>query len=76
MGNYLQITKGKYHLRKAHSKLVGSWITEIGDVNEALHLWEYGKYIYTRVMNNHNELIFCGFFHFSRSEMLFLLEKH
>ncbi|XP_071816466.1 protein NipSnap homolog 3A-like isoform X2 [Apostichopus japonicus] len=41
MGNYLQITKGKYHLRKAHSKLVGSWITEIGDVNEALHLWEY-----------------------------------
>lgn len=45
MGDYLQLTKDKFHLRTAHSKVVGFWITELGGVNEAVHLWEYGKFM-------------------------------
>lgn len=41
MGDYLQLTKDKFHLRTAHSRVVGFWITELGGVNEAVHLWEY-----------------------------------
>ncbi|PIK58685.1 hypothetical protein BSL78_04368 [Apostichopus japonicus] len=41
MGEYVQLTKDKFHLRTAHSKLVGFWLTELGGVNESVHLWEY-----------------------------------
>ncbi|KAJ8042314.1 Protein NipSnap-like 3B [Holothuria leucospilota] len=40
-GKYKQLTTEKYHLRTAHSKMIGFWMTEIGGVNEAVHLWEY-----------------------------------
>lgn len=41
MEKYVQLTKNKYHLRKSHSKMIGFWLTNIGGVNEAVHIWEY-----------------------------------
>lgn len=38
---YLQLTNEHMHLRTAHSKLAGFWLTEIGGQNEAVHIWEY-----------------------------------
>ncbi len=29
-------------LRTAHSKLIGYWNTDLGGVNEVVHIWEYG----------------------------------
>lgn len=39
---YLDLTAKEFHLRTAHSKLVGFWTSEIGGLNEVVHLWEYG----------------------------------
>ncbi|MFQ5827524.1 MAG: NIPSNAP family protein [Candidatus Methylomirabilia bacterium] len=39
-------------LRARHSKLVGYWATEIGELNQAVHLWEYDNFEHrTRVRN-------------------------
>ncbi len=32
-----------YMLRTAHSKLIGYWSTDLGGVNEVVHIWEYGE---------------------------------
>lgn len=42
MREYLDLTAKKFHLRTAHSKLVGFWTSEIGGLNQAVHIWEYG----------------------------------
>lgn len=38
---YLAATAASFHLRTKHSKLVGFWATEIGGVNEVVHIWQY-----------------------------------
>jgi hypothetical protein len=40
-GDFLKLTNQKISLRTAASKLVGYWCTEIGGVNEVVHIWEY-----------------------------------
>jgi len=38
---FLALTNEKIHMRLKHSKLLGYWITELGGVNEVVHIWEY-----------------------------------
>ena len=39
---YKQLTTDWFHLRTAHSKLVGFWFTEIGSkLFQTVHIWEY-----------------------------------
>ena len=45
MREFLQLTTEEFHLRTAHSKLLGYWTTELGGLNEVVHLWEYGQLI-------------------------------
>lgn len=40
---YLDLTAKEFHLRTAHSKLFGFWTSEIGGLNQAVHIWEYGE---------------------------------
>lgn len=42
-GEYLKIMEDNIHLRTAHSKLIGFWISDLGGINEVNHLWEYGN---------------------------------
>jgi hypothetical protein len=41
MPDYAKLTGDLFHLRTAHSKLVGFWVTEIGGQNQVVHVWEY-----------------------------------
>ena len=43
-GECMKIIENNIHIRTAHSKLVGFWITEMGGINEVYHLWEFGKF--------------------------------
>ena len=42
-GEFLKLSSEQLHMRTAHSKLVGYWTTELGGLNEVVHLWEYGR---------------------------------
>ena len=42
-GEFLKLSAEHFHLRTAHSKLIGYWTTELGGLNEVVHLWEYGR---------------------------------
>ena len=44
-GECMKIIENNIHVRTAHSKLVGFWITDLGGINEVYHLWEFGKSI-------------------------------
>ena len=40
--SFLKLTKKVgFELRTKHSKCLGYWTTEIGELNQAVHLWEY-----------------------------------
>ena len=41
---FLQLTNSLFHLRTAHSRMVGYWTSELGALSQTVHLWEYGKY--------------------------------
>ncbi|XP_063613229.1 protein NipSnap homolog 3B-like, partial [Penaeus indicus] len=41
MREYLNITSEEFHLRTAHSKILGFWTSEIGGLNQVVHIWEY-----------------------------------
>ncbi|KAG0728908.1 Protein NipSnap 3A [Chionoecetes opilio] len=43
MREYLDLTAKEFHLRTSHSKLTGFWTSEIGGLNQAVHIWEYGS---------------------------------
>jgi hypothetical protein len=38
---YIKFTEENFHLRIKHSKLFGFWSTELGALNEVIHIWEY-----------------------------------
>ena len=39
---FLKLTrKVGFEIRSKHSKCLGYWTSEIGDLNQAVHLWEY-----------------------------------
>ncbi|KAK3086882.1 hypothetical protein FSP39_024856 [Pinctada imbricata] len=39
--SFIELTSQWIHLRTNHSPLVGYWISEIGGINDVVHLWEY-----------------------------------
>lgn len=41
--DFLTLTSEEFHLRTSQSKLIGYWTSELGGLNEVVHLWEYGK---------------------------------
>jgi hypothetical protein len=41
VSDYGTLTKNLFHLRTKHSKLCGFWVTELGGVNQVVHVWEY-----------------------------------
>ncbi len=51
MADFLKLTRAVgYKLRTKHSKCLGYWTTEVGDLNQVVHLWEYADYAHrTRV---------------------------
>ena len=44
MKPFLDLTFDKFHIRTEFSKLNGYWTSEIGGINQVVHIWEYGKY--------------------------------
>eukprot|EP00128_Syssomonas_multiformis_P015419 Colp12_sorted_trinity150504_noHs@29999 len=40
-GDFLALTKEKIHMRTSHSPLLGYWTTELGGLNEVVHIWKY-----------------------------------
>ncbi|XP_023230946.1 protein NipSnap homolog 3B-like [Centruroides sculpturatus] len=38
------MTEELMHLRTSHSKLAGFWTSELGGMNEVVHIWEYDNY--------------------------------
>ncbi|EDV22555.1 uncharacterized protein TRIADDRAFT_58894 [Trichoplax adhaerens] len=43
-GNFLKLTQEQFHLRTAHSKLLGYWTSELGGLNQVVHIWEYDTF--------------------------------
>jgi len=43
VGEFMALSKEKMHLRTNHSVLLGYWTTELGGLNQVVHLWEYGS---------------------------------
>lgn len=44
VGNFMALSRDKFHLRTVHSKLLGYWTTELGGLNQVVHLWQYDSY--------------------------------
>jgi hypothetical protein len=42
VGEFLALSKEKFHLRTSHSLLLGYWTAELGALNQVVHLWQYG----------------------------------
>ena len=47
-GEFLKLTAEKIHMRTAYSKMLGYWATELGGMNEVVHLWEYGERVVSK----------------------------
>jgi len=43
VGEFMKLSNEKFHLRTQHSVLLGYWTTELGGLNQVVHLWEYGS---------------------------------
>ncbi|KAG8190380.1 hypothetical protein JTE90_022024 [Oedothorax gibbosus] len=41
---YVRHTEDHFHLRIRHSKLFGFWTTELGALNQVIHIWEYDSH--------------------------------
>ncbi|XP_060080675.1 protein NipSnap homolog 3A-like [Ylistrum balloti] len=41
MKPFIELSKEWIHLRTAHSPLIGYWVSEIGGINDVVHIWEY-----------------------------------
>ncbi|XP_028397175.1 protein NipSnap homolog 3B-like [Dendronephthya gigantea] len=41
---FIQLTNEHIHLRTAHSKLLGYWVSEYGGLNEVNHIWQYDNH--------------------------------
>jgi len=44
VGKFLRLSNDKFHLRTSHSVLLGYWTTELGGLNQVVHLWQYDSY--------------------------------
>ncbi|CAH1270288.1 NIPSNAP3A [Branchiostoma lanceolatum] len=43
-GEFLKLSDDNMHMRMEHSKLIGYWRTELGGINEVVHIWEYDSF--------------------------------
>ncbi|KAL3858588.1 hypothetical protein ACJMK2_008860 [Sinanodonta woodiana] len=41
MKHFLELSEKWMHLRTVHSKCIGYWTSEIGGINDVVHIWEY-----------------------------------
>lgn len=41
MSDFLKLTNDHIHLRTKHSPLLGYWTTELGGINQVVHMWKY-----------------------------------
>ncbi len=62
VGQFLALSKEKFHLRTSHSLLLGYWTAELGALNQVVHLWQYGGFSSTiirlealRIQVKHNQ---------------------
>ncbi|HET7874544.1 MAG TPA: NIPSNAP family protein, partial [Methylomirabilota bacterium] len=45
LADFLTLTREVgFKLRTKHSKCLGYWTTEVGELNQVVHLWEYEDY--------------------------------
>ncbi|XP_056376192.1 protein NipSnap homolog 3A isoform X2 [Hyla sarda] len=44
MNAYMELTKENFHLRMAHSEMVGFWTYELGGLNKVFHIWKYDSF--------------------------------
>jgi hypothetical protein len=45
VADFLKLTReAGYAIRTRHSKCLGYWTTEVGDLNQVVHLWEYDDF--------------------------------
>lgn len=42
---FRKLTEDLLHLRTKHSRLIGYYLCELGGLNKAFHIWEYGRYV-------------------------------
>ena len=42
MKEFVEMVGKHFHLRTAHSELVGLWSAELGAMNKVVHVWKYG----------------------------------
>ncbi|XP_015927395.1 protein NipSnap homolog 3A [Parasteatoda tepidariorum] len=42
--DYIKFTEENFYLRIKHSKLFGFWSSELGALNEVIHVWEYDNH--------------------------------
>lgn len=42
MKDFVEMVNKYFHLRTAHSELVGFWSAELGAMNKVVHIWKYG----------------------------------
>ncbi|NXX94256.1 NPS3A protein, partial [Centropus bengalensis] len=45
MNEFVEMVNKYFHLRTAHSELVGFWSVELGAMNKVVHVWKYGMVI-------------------------------
>jgi hypothetical protein len=42
MKQFMELSNQFMDIRMKHSKLIGYWLSEIGGINDVVHIWEYG----------------------------------
>ena len=46
MKPFVDLSLEKFHIRTQFSKLHGYWASEIGGINQVVHIWEYDNYLH------------------------------
>ena len=46
MKPFVDLSMEKFHIRTQFSKLHGYWASEIGGINQVVHIWEYDNYVH------------------------------
>merc|ERR1711892_1621066 len=44
VGQFMELSKEKFHLRTQHSVLLGYWTSELGGLNQVVHIWQYDSF--------------------------------
>ena len=49
---FLKLTAEKIHMRTSHSPLLGYWTSELGGLNEVIHIWGYQSLVQRQKVRN------------------------